>query len=100
MAWRWDGPGLAFSGKGIVVPATVGAVGGLGLAAGRDGLLVSSLGTGWVLAVVSGPSIMKRAIGTRGVFLFAALGGMAEMVAVGTMGVAACLDNFLNFESL
>ena len=62
LAWGRDGLGLAFFGEGIVVADPVGVVGGRGWAAGADGFLVSSLGAGWVLAAVSRPSMMKRAI--------------------------------------
>ena len=43
--------------------------------------------------------MIKRAIAEGGVFLFATLGGIAETVAVGTLGVAVCLDHFLDFEA-
>ena len=99
LAWRWDRPGLAVSGEGIMVAAAVGAVGGRGWAAGGDRFLVSSFVAGWVLAAVSCPSMMKRAIGARGVFLFAALGGVAETVAVGALGVTVCLDHLLDLEA-
>ena len=33
-------------------------------------------------------------------FLLATLGGVAEVMAVGTLGGAVCLDHLLNFEAL
>ena len=82
-----------------MVVATVGAVGGGGQATRGDRLCVSGLGAGGVLASVGCTSMVKRTIGARGVFLGAALGGVAEAVAVRTLGVLVGLDGFFDFES-
>ena len=82
-----------------MVAATVGTVGGRGWAAARDGPGVPSLGAGGVLASVCRTSMVKRTKGARGVGLFAALGGVAEAVAVVALGVPVGVDGFLNLES-
>ena len=43
-------------------------------------------------------SIVKRTEGTRVVGLFAALGGVAEAVAIVAQGVSVGVDGFLNLE--
>ena len=78
--------------------ATVGAVGGGGWVGARDGPGVSSLGAGGVLASVCRTSMVKRTKGTREVGLFAALGGVAEALAVVALGVSVGVDGFLNLE--
>ena len=93
----WSSP--AFPGEGIVVAATIGAVGGGGRAAPRDGLLVPSFGAGGVLAPVGRTSMMKCAIWARGVFLGASGSGVSEPVAVGALGVAVGLDDFLDLAA-
>ena len=81
-----------------MVAATVGAVGGGGRTAARDGPGVTSLRAGGVLASMCRTSMVKRTKGARGVGLFAAPGGVAEVVAVVALGVAVGADGFLNFE--
>jgi len=94
----WSSP--AFFVEGIVVIATVGAVGrGRGAAVG-DGLGVASLGTGGVLAEMGRTSMMKRTIRAGGVFLGASGMGVSEPVTVGALGVTVSLGCFLDLESL
>jgi len=94
----WSSP--AFFVEGIVVIATVGAVGGGRWAAVGDGSGVASLGTGGVLATMGRTSMMKRTIRAGGVFLGASGMGVSEPVAVGTLGVAVSLGRFLDLEPL
>ena len=82
-----------------MVAAAVGAVGGGGRAAPRDGVLVSSLGTGGVLAAMGRTSMMKCAIWERGVLLGASGRCVTVSVAVGALGVAVGLDDSLDFAS-
>ena len=81
-----------------MVAAAVGAVGGGSGAATRDGPGVASFGAGGVLASMCRTSMVKRTEGARGVCLLAALGGVAETVAVVALGVAIGVDGFLNLE--
>ena len=81
-----------------MVAAAVGALGG-GLVAPRDGLLVSSLGTGGVLASMGRMSMKKSAIWTRGVFLGASGRCVSVSVAVGALGVAVGLDDFFDLAA-
>ena len=81
-----------------MVTATVGAVGGGGRAASRDGPGVSPLGAGGVLTSVSRTSMVKRTEGARGVGLLASLGGVAEAVAVVALGVSVGVDGFFDLE--
>ena len=81
-----------------MVATAVGAVGGGGWAAARDGPGVASLGAGGVLAPMCRTSMVKRTERTRGVGLLAALGGVAETVAVVALGVSIGVDGFLNLE--
>ena len=81
-----------------MVATAVGAVGGGGWAAARDGPGVASFGAGGVLASMCRTSMVKRTEGARGVGLFAALGGVAETVAVVALGVAIGVEGFLNLE--
>ena len=81
-----------------MVATAVGAVGGGGSAAARDGPGVASLGTGGVLASMGRTSMVKRTKGARGVGLLAALGGVAETVAVVALGVSVGVDGLLNLE--
>jgi len=83
-----------------VVVTTVGAVGGGGGAAAGDGLGVAALGACGVLASVSGASMMKRTVGTGGVFLGASGRGVSKPIAVGALGVAVSLRRFLDLELL
>ena len=81
-----------------MVTTAVGAVGGGGRAASRDGPGVSPLGACGVLASVCRTSMVKRTEGARGVGLLAALGGVAEAVAVIELGVPVGIDGFLDLE--
>ena len=81
-----------------MVATAVGAVGGGGWAAARDGPGVASLGAGWVLASVCRTSMVKRTEGARGVGLLASLGGVSETVAVGALSVSVSVDGFLNLD--
>ena len=83
-----------------MVATAVGAVGGGGRTAARDGPGVASLGAGGVLASMCQTSMVKRTKGARGVGLFATLGGVAETVAVVALGVSVGVDGFLNLEPL
>ena len=83
-----------------MVAAAVGAAGGGGREAPRDGFLVSSLGTGGVLAAMGRTSMMKCAIWARGVFLGASGRCVSVSVAVGALGVAVGLDDFFDFAAL
>ena len=90
----WSSP--AFQGEGIVVAAAVGAVGGGGRAAPGDGLLMSTLGAGGVLAAMGRTSMMKCAIWARVVFLGASGRCVSVSIAVGALGVTVGLDDFLD----
>ena len=81
-----------------MVATAVGTVGGGGWAAARDGPGVASLGTSGVLASMGRTSMVKRTEGARGVGLLAALGGVAEAVAVVALGVPISVDGFLNLK--
>ena len=81
-----------------MVAATVGAVGGGGWAAARDGPGVAPPGAGGVLAPVCRMSMVKRTEGARGVGLLASLGGVSEAVAVVALGVPVGVDDFFDFE--
>ena len=81
-----------------MVTTAVGAVGGGGGAAARDGPGVAPLGAGGVLASMCRTSMVKRTKGARGVGLFATLGGMAETVAVVALGVSVGVDGFFDLE--
>jgi len=83
----------------MVVP-TVGAVGGGGGAAVRDGPGVASFWAGEVLASVSPTSMMKRTVGAGGVLLGASGMGVSKSVALGALGVAVSLRRFHNLEPL
>ena len=83
-----------------MVATAVGAVGGGGRTAARDGPGVASLGAGGVLASMCRTSMVKRTEGARGVGLLASLGSVAETVAVVALGVAVGVDGFLNLEPL
>ena len=93
----WSSP--AFSGKGIVVAATVGAVGGGGGATPGDGFLVPSFGASGVLAPMGRTSMMKCAIWARGVLLGASGRCVSESVAVGALGVTVGLDDSFNLSA-
>ena len=92
----WSSP--AFLIEGIVVVATIGAVGGGCGATVGDGLGVASLGAGGILAPVGSTSMMKRTVRAGGVLLGASGMGVCESVAVGTLGVAVSLGRFLDLE--
>ena len=81
-----------------MVATTVGAVGGGGLAAARDGPGVASLGAGGVLASVCRTSMVKRTERARGVGLLAPLGGVAEAIAVVALGVPVGVDGLFDLE--
>ena len=83
-----------------MVAAAVGAVGRGGRAAPRDGLFVTSLGTGGVLAAMGRTSMMKCAIWARGVLLGASGRCVSVSVAVGALGVAVGLDDPLDLAAL
>ena len=82
-----------------MVAAAVGAVGRGGRAAPRDGSLVSSLGTGGVLAAMGRTSMMKCAIWALGEFLGASSRCVSVYIAVGALGVAVCLDDFFDLAA-
>jgi len=83
-----------------VVVTTVRAVGvGDGAAAG-DGLGVTALGAGGVLAYVSQASMMKRRVGAGAVFLGASGRDVSKSVAVGTLGIARGFRRVFNLESV
>ena len=83
-----------------MVVTTVRAVGvGDGAAAG-DGLGVTALGAGGVLAYVSQASMMKRRVGAGAVFLGASGRDVSKSVAVGTLSVRVSLRRFLDLKSL
>jgi len=94
----WSSP--AFSGEGIVVVTTVGAVGGGAGAAARDGLAVAAFGECGVLPSVSQASMMKRTVGAGGVLLGASGRGVSESIAVGALGVPVSLRHILNLKTL
>ena len=81
-----------------MVATAVGAVGGGGWAAARDGPGVASLGAGGVLASVCRTIMVKRTEGARGVGLFASLGGVAKAVAVVALGVSVGVNGFFDLE--
>jgi len=81
-----------------VLVATVRAGERGGGAAARDGFGVVPLGASRVLASVGHTSMMKCTIGAPGVSLLAALGCMAEVVAVGVLRVRNGRNSFLDFE--
>ena len=92
--------GLAFPGEGVVVATTIPGVGGRGGAAGGVRFLVASSWACGVREPVSHPSLMKEAlaVGAQGVFLCAALRGVAKAVAIDALSVAGCLDYLVDFE--
>jgi len=94
----WSSP--AFPGEGIVVVTTVGAVGAGGEASAGDSLGVTALGVCGVLAFVSRASMMKRTVGTGGMFLGASGRGVSKPIAVGALGVAVSLPCLLDLEPL
>ena len=94
----WSSP--AFFVEGIVVLATVGAVGGRRGAAVGDGLGVAAFGAGGVLASVGPTSMMKRTIRAGGVLLGASGMGVSESITIGALGVAVSLGRFRDLEPL
>jgi len=83
----------------MVFPA-VGAVGGGGVLAVRDGPRVASFWAGGVLTSVSRTTLVKRTVGAGVVLLGASGMGMSESVAVGALGVAVSLRRFLDLRPL
>jgi len=65
----------------------------------RDGLGVDSIGAGGVVRSVSRTSMVKRTIGTGGMFLGASGRGVSEAVALDTLGVSGSLCRFLYLEA-
>ena len=94
----WSSP--AFPGEGIVVAATVGAVGGGGGATPGDRFLVPSFGTGGVLAPMGRMSMMKCAVRACRVFLGASGRCVSKSVAVGALGISIGLDDPFDFPAL
>jgi len=94
----WSSP--AFFVEGIMVIATVGAVGGGRGAAVGDGFGVATFGAGGVLATVGRTSMMKCTVWAGGVLLGASGIGVSKSIAVGALGVAVSLGHFLDFEPL
>ena len=82
-----------------MVAAAVGAVGGGGRAAPRDGFLASSLWAGRVLAAIGRTSMMKCAIWARGVFLGASGRCVSVSVAIGALGVTVGQDDFFDLAA-
>ena len=83
-----------------MVVTALGTVGRGRGAAVRDGLGVTSLGAGGILASVCCTSMMKRTIGAGGVFLGASGRGVYQLIAVGALGVTGSLRRFLDLERL
>jgi len=73
-----------------VVVTTVGVVRVGGWAAVGYWFGVAPYGAGGVLEPVGRTSMMKGTVGARGVFLGAALEGVAKAIPVGTRGIAVC----------
>ena len=91
--WRvgsgWDRRGRSsrtFPERGSVVTTADAAMGGRGRTTGRDRLIVPAPGAGWILASVSGASMVKRRNGARGVGGGASLMGVSVSPAVLTLG--------------
>ena len=82
-----------------MVAAPVGAVGRGGWAALGDGLLVSSLTAGGVLAAMGRTSMMKCAIWARRVLLGASGRYVSVSVAIGALGVAIGLEDLFDFAA-
>jgi len=89
----------ACSGEGIVLVATIGAVGRGGRAVAGNGLSVAAFGACGVLAPVGRTIVVKRTVGAGGVFLGASGIGLSETVAVGALGVAVGLRGLFDFET-
>ena len=80
-----------------MVTATVRAVGVGGGEAARNGQGVPAFWACGVLASVCRTSMVKRPKGARWMGLFAALGGLAETVAVVALGVTVGVDGPFDF---
>jgi len=82
-----------------MVVATVGAMGGAGGRAVGDRFAVAPLGAGGIVAPMSHTSMVKRTVGAQGRFLGAALGGVAEGVLVGKLGVSIDINYLFKIEA-
>ena len=99
-SWGRNVSGLTVVGESVVVAPTDGAVREGGGTAVRDGLIVSSLWAGGILAPMRCLSMVKGTVGARWVLLCAAGGGVAEAVTVGALCVAIGLNYLFDFEAL